>query len=86
MLPVSEDGLAIEIESRPSDVPSFEFCTTHAGADSFDDQVAFEFRDRSDDYHDSPAQRAARVELFAERDELDAKPVELVQHLEEVTD
>src|ERR1700752_4718816 len=33
-----------------------------------------------------PAQRAAGVDLLAEADELDVQPVELIQHIEEVSD
>ena len=45
---------------------------------------AFEFGDRSDDDDDGAAQRAARVDLLAEADELDVEPVQLVEHFEEV--
>jgi hypothetical protein len=62
-------------------VPAFETSTPHAGADSFDDQVAFELGDGSDDHDDGAAQRAARVDIFAEADELDVDPVELRQAL-----
>ncbi len=83
-LPVTTDGSAVEIKGRPTDVPAFKASAPHAGAHSLDDQVAFEFSDRSDDHDDGAAQRAARVDLFAEADELDVEPVELVQHLEEM--
>ena len=73
-LPVLADGSAIEIESRPSDVATFKTSAPHAGAHSLDDEVAFEFRDRSDDDDDGAAQRAARVDLLAETYELDVEP------------
>jgi len=82
-LSILADRFAIEIESRPSDVPAFKTSAPHAGADSLDDQIAFKFRDRSDDHNDGAAQRAARIDLFAEADELDVEPVELVEHFEE---
>ena len=84
MLSVTEDGFAIEIEWLASDVPSFEPCAAHAGADPLDDQVAFEFRDRSDDYDDGAAQRPAGIDLLAEADEFDVEPVQLVEQFEEV--
>jgi hypothetical protein len=84
MMSVSHDRIAIEIESWPADVTAFEPRTSHAGAHTFDDQVTFEFGDRSDDDHDGPAQWAACVDLLAEADELDAEAVEFVQHFEEV--
>jgi len=82
-LPVSTDGRVIKFQRGTSDVPAFETGAPHAGADSFDDQRAFEFGDRSDNHDDGAAQRAARVDLLTEADELDVEPVELVQHFEE---
>ena len=68
----------------PSDVPAFEPGAPHAGADPLDDQVAFKLGDGADDDDDGAAQRAARVDLLTEADELDVEPVQLVQHIEEV--
>src|SRR6185312_5204358 len=48
--------------------------------DPFDDEVAFELRDRTDDNHDRAAQGAAGIEIFTEADELDVEVVELVEH------
>ena len=84
MAPVAQDSVTIESKRGPADVPAFEPCAAHAGTDPLDDQVAFELGDGSDDHHDGPAQRAVRIDRFTEADELDAEPVELVQHLEEV--
>lgn len=75
---VAEDGFPVEAGRLPTDVLVFEFDTVHAGPDPLDDQVAFEFRDRSDDDHDGAAQRAASADRFAEAHELDVKPVQLV--------
>jgi hypothetical protein len=63
---------------------TFEAGAPHAGADPLDDQVAFELGDGPDDDYDRPAQWAVRVDLFAEADELDAEPVQLVEHFEEM--
>ena len=54
-LTVSQDGSAIKLERFASDVPAFEPGAAHAGTHSLDDQVAFEFRDGSDDDYDRPA-------------------------------
>ena len=51
----------------------------------FDDQVALKLSDGADDDHDGSAQRTAGVDLFAETNELDAYPVQVVEHIEEVT-
>jgi len=52
MLPVAQDGFAIEIECRTADVPAFEPGPAHAGANSLHDQIAFELGDGSDDHDD----------------------------------
>jgi len=75
---ISEDGFMVENERRSADGSAFQAGPTHAGPDPFDDQVAFEFRDRADDDHDGAAQRAARVDLFAEADELRAEMAEFI--------
>jgi len=55
----------------------------HVGAYPLDDQGA-EFRNYTDDDYKGAAQWAASIDLFAERDVLDADPVQLIQHFEEV--
>jgi len=45
---------------------SFQPGAAHAGAHSLDDQIAFEFRDGTDDDHHGPAQRSASVNVFPE--------------------
>ena len=77
------DCPTVDREGLPTDVTAFELGSPHAGSHALDDQVAFEFGDRTDDHDDGPAQRAGRVDAFAEADELDVEPVELVQDLEE---
>src|ERR1035441_4986683 len=68
-----------------ADVPAFEASAPHAGAHPFDDEVALKLSDGADDDHDGSAQRTAGVDLLPERDELDAYPVQVVEHIEEVT-
>ena len=51
-------------------MPAFEPGPPHAGLDSLDDQVVFQFCDGADDNDQGAAQRAARVDLLAEADEL----------------
>jgi hypothetical protein len=63
---------------------AFELGTAHTCSNALDDQVAFESRDRANDDDDGAAQRTARVDVFAERDELDAEVVQLIEHFEEV--
>lgn len=52
---IAEDGITIDSDRLPSDVPSLELGPPHACADPFDDEVAFEFGDGADDDHDGPA-------------------------------
>ena len=82
-LTVAKHGITIELEWTSSDVAAFEPGATHAGADSLDDQVALQFSYCSDD-HNSAAQRAAGVDLFAIADELDVEPVQLIENFKEV--
>ena len=85
ILAVSLDGGMVELQRITADVLAFEASAPHAGAHPFDDEVALKLSDGADDDHDGPAQRTAGVELFAETDELDAYPVQVVEHIEEVT-
>src|ERR1700751_2326862 len=83
---IATDGLVIQCQRSAPDVTSFEPGAPHAAAHPLVVQVGFRFCDRtvSDDH--STAQRATGIDLFAERDELDVEPVQLVEHFEEVLD
>src|SRR6476646_9321982 len=63
---VTPDGLLVQGQRISSDVPAFEARPSHAAANPLDDQAALELGDGADDHHDGAAQRAARVDLFAE--------------------
>ena len=76
---IAEDGLPIDLDGLPSDVPAFQPGSSHAGTNPFNDQVAFELRDRADDHDDGPTQRAGRIDRFAEANELDVEPIKLVE-------
>ena len=79
-LAVTLDSSVIEWQRRPTEVASFEACSAYR----LDDEVALEFGDRPDDDDHGAAQRAAVVDLFAEADELDVKPVQFIEYFEEV--
>jgi hypothetical protein len=79
VLPAVEDRGSIQDQRFAADVPAFELGPPHAGAHTFDDQAAFELGDGADDHHDGSSQRSAGVDLFAEADELDIEPAELIQ-------
>ena len=79
---IPKNRLAIDLERLAADVPAFELGAPHAGADTFDDQVAFEFGDRADDHDDGSAQRSAGVDIFAEADELDAEMTQFIEHFQ----
>lgn len=72
-IPFAEYGCAVDVDRPPSDVAVFEYCAAHAGAHAFDDQVAFELGDGTDDDDDCPAERAAGIEILAEADVLDVE-------------
>lgn len=80
----TRDGFAIKVKRSASDVPAFETRSAHTGLDPLDDQAAFEFRDGTHDDDDGPAQRAARIDLFAESDELDLQVIQLIENLQEM--
>lgn len=84
VLPIAQDGFAVEIERRPSDATSFEARPAHAAADALDDEGPFQLGDRADDDGDGAAQWAAGVEVLAEADELDAEAIHLVEDFEQV--
>src|SRR5215469_15264128 len=83
-LTATQDGVAIENERLAPDVSALQFCAAHSGPYPFDDQVAFELGDGSDDDHNRPAQWTAGVDLLAEADELDVEPVQFIEHIQEV--
>lgn len=49
VLPVSEDGGAIENQGFPPDMPAFELGPPHAGTHSLDDQAEFQLGGGADD-------------------------------------
>src|SRR5271155_5111052 len=79
LLAIPPDSSTIEFEGLAPDVAALELCSAHAGAHPLDDQVALQFRDRSDDDHHRPTQRTAGIDLFAEAYELDVEPVQVVE-------
>ena len=85
MLAISLNSGMVELQRMAADVTAFESGSPHACAHSLDDEVALKLSDGADDDHDGSAQRSAGVDLFPERDELDAYPVQVVEHIEEVT-
>ena len=84
VLAVPNDGRAVEIKGPASDMRSFQAGAPHAGAHPLDDQAAFQLGNGADDHDDGAAQRTAGVDLLAEADELDAKVIQFVEHLQEV--
>ena len=85
MLAISLNSGMVELQRMAADVTAFESGSPHACAHPFDDEVALKLCDGADDDHDGSAQRSAGVDLLAETDELDAYPVQVVEHIEEVT-
>src|SRR5258707_4105121 len=82
--PVREDGTSIKVQRLAADVPAFQPRSSHAGAHSLDDEIAFQFCDGRDDDDERAAQRTARVEVLAEAEELHIQPTEFIEHFEEV--
>lgn len=59
LVAVSQDADAIEIEWFAANMPALKLGATHASADAFDNEAAFQLRDTSDDDHDRSTQRNA---------------------------
>ena len=83
---IAQDPDAIKVEWFAANVPALELGATHAGAHSFDDEVAFEFRNGADDDNDGSTQRTAGIELFAITYKLDIEMIEFIQHFQKVFD
>src|SRR5664280_531324 len=83
-LTVLLDSRTVEYQRLAADVLTFETSAPHAGAHPFDDQTAFKLSDGADDHDDGASQRAAGIDVFPEADVLDADPIQLVEHIEEV--
>src|ERR1035437_313590 len=80
------DSGTVQYQRLAADVLTLQTSAPHAGAHPFDDQTAFKLSDGADDHDDGPTQRAAGIEVFPEADVLDADPIQLIQHIEEVLD
>ena len=82
---ITKNRLAIDVEGLATDVPAFEFRPTHAGSDAFDDQRSFQFGDRTDDHDDGSAECSAGIDIFAERNELDAQATQFIEDFQIVS-
>jgi hypothetical protein len=69
---------AIDVQRTAADSPTFQFCSSHSGLNSFDDQAALQLGDRSDDYDHRTAQWPARVDVFSKAYELYTQAVQLM--------
>ena len=61
---VANDAGAVDLERPAADVLAFERGPAHAGMNSLDDQVAFEFGDRTDDDHHGSTEPSAGVDVL----------------------
>src|ERR1700677_1278603 len=76
--------LAINIQPRSTDLTTLKFCPSHARPNALDDQTSFKFRDCTHDHNDRPTEWAFGINRLALTEELDAEPVEFIQHLQQV--
>jgi hypothetical protein len=81
---VTDDRATIDIKRSSAYATTVELGSAHACANAFHDQGAFELSHSRDDHNNGAAQRAIRVDRFALGKKLDAKVVQLVEHLKEV--
>ena len=78
------DSTLVEIERAASDMASFQARSSHAGANAFDNQTALEFRNGTNDNDDRSAQRAAAVDVFSKREELDSEAVQFIERFQKM--
>jgi hypothetical protein len=81
---VTDDRATIDIKRGSAYAAAIQLGSTHARADTFDDQRPFEFSHRRDNDYDRATERAVGVDRFALGQKLDAEVVQLIENLEEV--
>ena len=83
-MPITHDLLSIDIQRCPANSPHFQFRSTHPGFHALDDEISFEFGNRTDDDNHSAAQSTASVDVFAVADKLDANTIQFIQYFEKM--
>jgi len=78
--------LSVDVQWRSANSSPFQFRSPHPGFHALDDEISFEFRNRSDDDNYCSAKWTISVDVLAEADELDAKMIQFIEHLEKVPD
>jgi hypothetical protein len=82
---ITDDGLAIQVEGTAADMLAFQSRPPHASANPLDNEATLEFGDGSDDDENGATQWTAAVDALANRDELYAEAMELIQGFQQVT-
>jgi hypothetical protein len=74
----------VDVQWGSANAAPFELRPAHTGADAFDDQRTFEFRNRGDDDDNRSTEWPFCVDRLALGNELDAKLVQLIEHLQKM--
>jgi hypothetical protein len=74
----------VDIERRTTYPPPFETYSPHSRTHPLEDQILFQFCDRSDDDDHRPAQSSAGVDVLSKTHELDANVAQFVENFEEM--
>jgi hypothetical protein len=74
----------IDIQPRTPDLSPFKLSATHACSNSLGCNAMFHFSNSAHDHDDGPPKGSVGVNRFSLGKELDAEPVEFVQHLQKV--
>jgi hypothetical protein len=81
---ISNNLLAVNVESSTPDLPTFQSGTAHTRPNSFDDDAPLKLSHGAHYDEDRSAKRSLGVDSFTLAQELDAHPVQLVNGLEQV--
>src|SRR5262252_1621951 len=84
--PIAQDSRTIDLEWLASQLSAFESGAPHPAAHSLTNQTALEFGNQGDDGEQGSAKRTLAVDIFPQRDELDAQSVQLIECFQEMTD
>jgi hypothetical protein len=83
---VSNDFCTVNVERRTTNSSAFQFRSTHSSPDALDNERALQLGNRTDNHDYRTAQRASRVDIFAQADELDVEVAQFVEHFQEMAD
>ena len=74
----------VDAERRSTDSSAFQLRSAHSCSNPFDDQTFLKLRNRTHNHDYRTAQRASRVNIFAQANELDVEVAQFVEYFQEM--